>query len=324
MGRSVLRDVLFATWEYHRLMDRETDSIPSDRMSPPRVAVVVPTYNRASILAQCLRSLETQTLDIGSYEVIVVDDGSVDNTAKVCRSIAETTTMRLIYVRGSHNGPAAARNLGIAEAHGEIVAFIDDDCAASKDWLQQLSTPFNDPEVVGVEGKVVRHPDCTPFTHFVENLNGGLFLTANMAYRRETLKALGGFDEIYPHAAAEDWDLAFRVLERGGLITFCPEATVLHIPVPITGRHFVDRVKERRSAAMLFKRFPRYWQATTGRTMKRSFAEGIFMGPFVEVRKWRQYFSTHPSELPRFLLWQSLSSARLLVEYVRLRQAGLA
>jgi len=305
-------------------MDRETDSVSPDRMSHPQVSVVVPTYNRATILVHCLGFLEAQTLDVDSYEVIVVDDGSVDNTAEVCKAFVQTTSTRLIYLRGPHKGPAAARNLGIAEARGEIVAFIDDDCEASKDWLQQLSAPFNDLDIMGVEGKVVRHPDCTPFTHFVENLNGGLFLTANVAYRREALEAVGGFNENYRHAAAEDWDLAFRILDRGGVIRFCPEASMVHAPVPVKGRHFVERVRDRRSAALLYQRFPRQWQATTGRTMNRSFAEGIFMGPFVEARKWTEYFSAHRSELPRFLWWQALASARLLVEYVRLRQDGLA
>ena len=269
--------------EYHRwIMEREpTRHIVGERAPSPRVSVVVPTYNRAALLARCLRSLETQSLDKEAYEVTVVDDGSVDNTPEIFRAFAQRASMNLIYMRGSHRGPAAARNLGIANARGEIVAFIDDDCEPAEDWLVKLSAPFDESKVVGVEGKVVRHRDCTPFTHFVENLNGGLFLTANVAYRRETLKAIGGFDEMYPHAAAEDWDLAFRILERGGLITFCPSATVVHAPVPVGGRHFMERVKERRSAVMLYKRFPLYWEATTGRTMKKSFAEGIFLGPFV-------------------------------------------
>jgi len=296
---------------------------PSGAASSLRVSAVLPTYNRAGLLVRCLESLEAQTLDRDAYEVIVVDDGSTDNTSEVSSAVVERAKMRMVYVRGSHGGPATARNLGIGRARGEIVAFIDDDCAAASDWLERLLAALINEQVVGVEGKVVRHPDCTPFTHFVENLNGGLFLTANMAYRRDVLEAAGGFHQDYRLAAAEDWDLAFRIMERGGEIRFCPEAVVVHAPVPIEGRDFIEIARERRSAAMLYQRFPRRWEATTGRTMRRSFAEGIFTGPFVEARKWRRYFSTHRSALPPFLWWQALASARLLVEYVRLRHVGL-
>lgn len=301
-------------------MEREpTRPVSGNNHAVSRVSVVVPTYNRASLLSHCLESLEAQTFDKEAYEVIVVDDGSADETPEVCAAFVRRGTIHLAYRRGSHRGPAAARNLGIADARGEIVAFVDDDCEAAKDWLEQISVPFRDPTVVGVEGKVVRHPACTPFTHFVENLDGGLFLTANMAYRRDTLQIVGGFDETYPHAAAEDWDLAFRIRQRGGTITFQPAATVVHAPVPVRGRYFMDRLKERRSAVMLYRRFPQHWRATTGRTMRRSFAEGILFGPFVEVRKWSRYFGQHPSKLPPFLIWQFLASAKLLVLYVRLR-----
>lgn len=288
----------------------------------PRLSVVVPTYNRSSFLRRCLQSLESQTLDAAAFDVIVVDDGSTDNTREVSDRFRRRGTIRLLYVRGAHAGPAAARNLGVASARGEIVAFIDDDCEARMDWLAQIAVPFRASSIAGVEGKVVRHPACTPFTHFVENLTGRQYLTANMAYRREVLEKVGGFDERYPHAAAEDWDLAFRVLDSGGAIAFCADAEVVHAPVPITGRYFLNRVQERRSAMALYRRFPQRWTSTTGRTMRRSFAEGIFVGPYVEFRKWKRYFSAHPREAPRFLYWQFLASGRLLVEYVRLSRAG--
>lgn len=291
--------------------------------SPPRVSVVVPSYNRSALLGRCLSSLEAQTLAKQAYEVIVVDDGSVDDTPDVCAEFIRKATMGLVYVRGSHRGPAAARNLGISRARAGIVAFIDDDCTAARDWLEQISAPFHHEHLAGVEGKVVRHPDCTPFTHFVENLNGGQFLTANMAYRLEALEAVHGFDETYLHAAAEDWDLAFRVLDHGGTILFRPEAVVVHVPIPATGRQIMERARDRWSASILYRRHPQRWKATTGRTMSRSFAEGIFMGPFIEVRKWREYFASHPANMPRFVIWQLMASARLLVEYARLRYARL-
>lgn len=284
----------------------------------PRVSVVLPTYNRSHLLARCLDSLEAQSLEKEAYQVVVVDDGSVDDTVTLLASLQGKLAMHLVCVRGAHGGPAATRNLGIRHARAGIVAFIDDDCEADRDWLRTILAPFSDPAVAGVEGLVVRHPDCTPYTHFVENMHGRLYLTANMAYRREALEKVGGFDEGYPHAAAEDWDLAFRVLQRGGEIRFEPSAKVVHVPVPIEGRYFLARAKERESALRLYRRFPGAWRQTTGHSMQRSFLEGIFLRPAVETRKWRQYFRRHPSKLPGYLFWQTMASGRLLVEYVRL------
>ncbi len=284
----------------------------------PLISAVIPTYNRSTLLSSCLYSIEQQSLSGSAFEVIVVDDGSTDDTADVCTKIDRETTLRLSYIRGVHRGPAAARNQGIRSARGSIVAFIDDDCVAQPTWLEEILRPFSSESVVGVEGLVVRHPECTPFTHFVENLHGGFFLTANVAYRREAIAELGGFDESYGHAAAEDWDLAFRVLESGGRIVFCPEAIVIHEPVPINGKDFMNRVKDRRSAIQLYDRFPELWKRTTGRSMRQSILEGIFFGPVVEARKWRHYFRIHLSELPRYLFWQTLASARLMVEHIRL------
>ncbi len=318
-------------WFMHRsrdtsepMADSGVPGLSASRTEVLLASIVVPTYNRSRLLLGCLKSLEAQALDKAKYEVIVVDDSSADCTAELCNEFRQRTSMNLVYVRRQNRGgPAAARNIGITRATGNILAFIDDDCEAAADWLEQLCAPFREPHIVGVEGRVIRHPSSTPFTHFVENPHGGLFLTANIAYRRGTLDAVGGFDEMYHHAAAEDWDLAFRILEAGGTIAFAERAVVVHAPVPIKGRHFIDRVQERRSAVILYQRFPRRWELTTGRTMARSFFEGIFMGSIVEMRKWGLYFSSHRLEIPRFLLWQVLASGRLLIEYVRLRRAGL-
>lgn len=284
----------------------------------PQVSVVVPTYNRSRLLAQCLDSLEAQSLDKSAYEVIAVDDGSTDGTSNLLESAQVDSTLHLVGVKGTHGGPAAARNLGIRRARGGLVAFIDDDCVADRDWLLAIIEPFSKASVAGVEGLVVRHPNCTPYTHFVENTHGRLYLTANMAYRREALESVGGFDEGYPHAAAEDWDLAFRVLQRGWEIRFEPKAKVVHVPVPIDGRYFLARAKERESALRLYRRFPGPWRQTTGHSMRQSFIEGIFFRPAVEARRWKQYFREHPFELPGYLFWQTMASGRLLVEYVRL------
>lgn len=288
----------------------------------PEFSIVIPTYNRPALLGRCLASIEAQRLDRSAFEVIVVDDGPADDTAAVCETVRRRGVISLTYVRGSRRGPAAARNLGIARARGQVVAFIDDDCEAREDWLERLSLSFREGHVDGVEGKVVRHPMSTPFTHFVENVDGGIYLTANMAYRREALLSVGGFDETYPYAAAEDWDLAFRVLSRGHRIVFSPAAVVVHAPVPIRGRFFLEKVKEVESGIRLYDRYPELWRRTTGRTMRRSLLERIFLRPVVETRKWRRYFLANPRKLPPYLMWQILASGRLVVEYLRLTGSG--
>ena len=228
-------------------------------------SVIVPTFNRPAFLRSCLKSLVEQSLGRDTFEVIVVDDGSPQKAEVIARDVLAETAIPWRYLRTENRGPAAARNSGIHLSQAPIVVFIDDDCVAEPYWLKEILRPFDSGSVEGVEGRVVRHDKSTPFTHFVENLEGGLFLTANMAYRRKTLDALGGFDEAYRYAAAEDWDLAFRVLERGGRITFRSGATVVHLPVPIDGRDFMRRVNERRSSVRLYRRFPQLWEEITGK-----------------------------------------------------------
>lgn len=283
----------------------------------PLVSVVIPTYNRSTFLDHCLHSLGNQSLPPSSFEVIVVDDGSTDDTADVCTAFQREAKIRVVYIATDHRGPAAARNQGIATARAAVVAFIDDDCVAHRLWLEEILRPFSSEVVHGVEGRVVRHPECTPFTHFVENVNGGLFLTASMAYQREALEVIGGFDETFGHPAAEDWDLAFRILENGGRISFVSKAKVTHLPVPASGRYFIDRAKGYRSAVRLYRRFPDRWVELTGRTMRKSFLESTFAGPVVEARKWSKYFLAHPLKLPVYLFWQILASGLIFVEFIR-------
>lgn len=282
------------------------------------VSVIVPTFNRPGFLKSCLESLVEQSFAKDFFEVIVVDDGSPQEIEAIVGNVLADTPISWRYVRIEHRGPAGARNSGIQISQAPIVVFIDDDCVAEPTWLVEILRPFDTGSVDGVEGRVVRHNKSTPFTHFVENLGGRQFLTANIAYRRKALVDLGGFDEGYRHAVAEDWDLAFRILERGGRIVFHSRAMVVHSPVPMSGKDLVSRVKERRYSVRLYKRFPQLWKKTAGRSLKRSFFEGIFMGPVVETRKWGNYFRAHPYELPRYIFWQTLTSARLLVEFVRL------
>jgi glycosyltransferase involved in cell wall biosynthesis len=207
-----------------------------------RFSVVVPTYNRVSTLRQCLTGLLAQ--DSLNYEIIVVDDGSTDGTAEVLTQ--EFPRTRIRYFQQKNAGPAAARNRGIQEAGGEIIAFTDDDCLAPLDWLSRLDEGFRrHPEVVGVGGPLLAPPEIrrtnllARYEQYVVQVQygardqevlagfncpaGG---TNNMAYRRAALQAIGGFDASFPYPAAEDADLKWRLAQT--------EAQFLYIPVTLT------------------------------------------------------------------------------------------
>lgn len=191
--------------------------------------MIVPTRNRAGLLARLLESLAA--LRYPDWDVLVVDDGSEDETGAVVQAAkAAGLPVGYIYQRWAKMG--AARNRGIARARGEIVAFTDDDCLVHPHWLDAIARAFAArPEALGVQGKTVTvRAEMTPFTRQVEQLVGGQpYRTCNIAYRREVLRDLGGFDPAL--IRGEDVVMGMRVLERGPVI-FAPDAVVVHPPRP--------------------------------------------------------------------------------------------
>jgi GT2 family glycosyltransferase len=190
----------------------------------PRVSVVVCSYNGARTIRDTMEGLAR--LDYPDVEVIVVDDGSTDATPKI---VAEYPFARLIST--ANRGLSAARNTGWQQASGEIVAYIDDDAWPDPHWLQFLAWRFMTGDWVGVGGPNIAPPGDGPIADCVANAPGGpvqVLLTdveaehvpgCNMAFRRDALAAIGGFDVRY-RAAGDDVDLCWRLQERGGRIGF--------------------------------------------------------------------------------------------------------
>src|SRR5437867_843258 len=117
----------------------------------PAISVIVPAFNAARTIADCVRALQRQTVCSDQYEIIVVDDGSTDDTAQV----AEVAGAQVI--RQQNQGPAAARNTGVAAARGELVLFTDADCVPSNDWVAQMVSPFRCCRADGVKGTYRTH-----------------------------------------------------------------------------------------------------------------------------------------------------------------------
>jgi glycosyltransferase involved in cell wall biosynthesis len=191
------------------------------------------------------------------YEIIIVDDGSVDETGDVVKEYGFETN-RIKYFKQSNKGPAAARNKGIRESQGEILVFTDDDCLPAGNWLETIQNVFDSKSnIAGVEGRTyTERQSQSPFTHQVVNLRGGrAYPTCNIAYKAEIVRKEGGFDENFPYPHNEDVDLAWRIM-RHGPIDFCKEMLVYHPPRKEKLLQLIRRGRVLGSEFYLFQKFP--------------------------------------------------------------------
>ncbi len=207
-------------------------------------SVIIPTRNRFGDLRRCLQALTQQDFDRANFEVIVCDDGSDEPIDSVIEEFAKDG-FNLRYARQSPKGPAAARNLGIRQATGDIVAMTDSDTLPDRQWLSKLNEAFQaQPDAAGVEGKVYaeNEGEFDPLGEGPINKDGGVFLTCNCAYRRDALIEAGGFDESFPYPAYEDTELAARI-QQFGRIAWQPEAIVHHPQRPLTLRAVIKKLR---------------------------------------------------------------------------------
>jgi GT2 family glycosyltransferase len=203
-----------------------------------QISVIIPTHNRRDSLRLCLDSVLLQ--DHSASQVIVVDDGSQDGTA---RMLAEEYPQVQVLHLAQQQGPAAARNRGLQAATGDAVAFTDDDCVVPQHWLAELSRAFEThPELAAVggyqeapdellEANPVAQADRAIRLHrwgdrALAPQTGGFEIpdiaTSNAAYRLHRLVEVGGFDESFPVAAGEDADLKLRLAARSWPLLYLP------------------------------------------------------------------------------------------------------
>ncbi len=200
--------------------------------SLPFVSVIVCSYNGAKTLAQCLESLGK--IDYPNFEVILVDDGSTDDTREIAARFPHVR-----YFHQTNHGLSHARNYGAAVAKGEIFAYTDSDCMADPDWLYYLLSTLLSGDYAGVGGPNVSPPARNWVQACVAAAPGGpshVLLTdtvaehipgCNMAWYRWAFESIGGFDPEY-HKAGDDVDFCWRVQQAGHEIAFSPTALVWH------------------------------------------------------------------------------------------------
>jgi glycosyltransferase involved in cell wall biosynthesis len=229
----------------------------------PTTAVVIATHNRAPLLSRLITALAQQT-DAGEFQVVVVDDGSTDDTWQVLSALRASAPFKLTALRLAENsGPGAARNAGWRAAEADVIAFTDDDCVPEPTWLRTLVRRLTDADLV--QGRTVADPAQAarrgPFSHVVEfDKPDGYYETCNIAYRRRLLELVDGFEEGFRYGPSrwrapapvygEDTDLAWRALEHGARTAFEPDAVVFH---DVSASSFLARLRRVRRA----ETFPR-------------------------------------------------------------------
>lgn len=218
--------------------------------APPVVSVLLPTYRRPHHLPATLGALAVQQLDVG-WELVVVDNDPAGSAREQVDASRSGFAVDVRYVLEPTRGAAAARNRGLEEVRGEVVAMVDDDVLPAADWLRLLVAPLLAGEANGSGGRVLLDSSVPRPRWFDAALLGGLVshfdppgpgrgledgelvLTANAAFRTAALRATGGFDiGLGPngdrHMVNDDLQVVRALQRRGSRVVFVPAAVVVH------------------------------------------------------------------------------------------------
>ena len=298
------------------------NALPPKLNPAPKASVIVPAYNAASTLGECVASL--RTLNYPNYETIVVDDGSSDSTAQIAEQ-AGVQTIRL-----EHRGLAAARNAGVEAASGEIIAFIDADARADRDWLYHLVETITRREAAAASG-----PNFAPTSASTraaamaaapglprEVRTGDADLAqlcgCNMALSKAALTKIGGFDPAFT-TAGDDVDLSWRLTASGGTLAYAPGAVVIHERRATLGAYLAQQRGYGIGEGLLSKRYPLRDAAEDGIYAAPSWVAAILGGARVYYGEFgRGLFQTVYSagdsygDLPLTIQWIAVSAAFLI------------
>ncbi|HXI39407.1 MAG TPA: glycosyltransferase [Bryobacteraceae bacterium] len=253
------------------------------RTAWPRISVLVCSFNGSRTIRDCLEGIEK--IRYPDYETIVIDDGSTDGTG----DIAQEYSVRLI--RTENQGLSAARNLGWQSATGEIVAYIDDDARPDPDWLTYLAAAFLKTDYAGVGGPNIPFLDdgwtarCVamapggPAQVLISDTEAEHIPGCNMAFRRNWLEAIKGFDPQF-RQAGDDVDVCWRIRERGGRLGFSPASMVWHHYRRTVKAYWKQQVGYGKAEAMLERKWPEKYNCR-GQTNWQGhiYTDGLFRWP---------------------------------------------
>ena len=230
-------------------------------MPSPSISVVVPAHNAQQFIEQSIKAILNQ-VHPGAIEIIVVDDGSTDATARLVRSFPS-----IKYIYQENAGPAAARNRGARESKGEIIFFTDSDCAPQPDWVAKMIPHFQDTSVAVVAGSYgIRngqfwlaksiHQEIAFRHKFLMPQFPNSFGSYNFCIKKNVFIELDGFDESYRYPSGEDNDLSYKIIKAGYKIYFEKSALVNHWHTTSLQKYLREQYRHGFWRAKLYGRHP--------------------------------------------------------------------
>lgn len=225
------------------------------------VSVIIPTYNRAHILAKTLEALARQEGVVGGYEVLVVDDGSKDDTREIVWKQQERVPIPLHYYYQPNKKQGAARNLGAKGARGHLLILLGDDVVPASQLVREHQKAHQNGDEKSVAVGYTRWPDDFQITRFMEyigeegwqfgyrliqdpeDLPFNFFYTSNLSIGRRFFLESRGFDESFREYGWEDIELSLRLKQAGMRLKFHRDAVGYHYH-PMSMKSFVQRQKK--------------------------------------------------------------------------------
>ncbi len=205
--------------------------------------VIVPTFNRRDEIKELLKSLSDQLIDKSDFEIIIVDDGSTDDTEQIVNGFIQDTNLNIRFLKQDHKGPGEARNLGMDNAFGEYQLFIDSDCIADENWLQAYKDAVKDTKPAGFGGPDKVLPNFSPVQKAIDYSMTSFITTGgirghskkkiskyyprsfNMGVRADVVKKIGGMNKL---RHGQDIEFSHRILQTGEPVIKVHKAVVYH------------------------------------------------------------------------------------------------
>jgi glycosyltransferase involved in cell wall biosynthesis len=235
-------------------------------VSPLRATIQLCTYNRAALLERVLDACFEQTVASDAYEVVLVNDGSTDETPEVIARAQQRASGAFTVVNQPNSGLAKGRNAGIARARGERVIFIDDDVLPLPNFVEEHLRSHDAQPLAIVRGGAINvesFDDLPPPVWSIRNYSGNYFWTTNVSVPLATIRAIGGFNESFAEYGWEDIDVGLRLRFAGVKAVFNKRALVYHYkprPRASSVEKMVRQAQAQARTAVQLERLHPHWR----------------------------------------------------------------